>query len=394
MRVLYSFPHKIGADRICHTAWQQVNGLAQLGIDVTLFTGAVARQVPRVKTLTSLARGRLRIPYRLLGRIHACALHDRIVARHLRQNPGRFDVVHCWPLGALETMKAAKELGIPTVLERPNAHTRFCYEVVRDECQRIGVELPRGHEHEYNPAILAREEEEFALADFLLCPSEFVAQTFRDKGFREDKLLRHQYGYDAETFYPENSEPHSFTMLFAGGCAVRKGLHFAVDAWLLSNAIRQGVFLIAGDFVPDYWRYLKPSIKLDPSIIVLGHRKDVAHLMRQVDVFILPTLEEGSPLVCYEAMASGCAILTSEVCAGLCRHMENALIHKPGDVQTLRQHISILASDKQLLARLRKGAIESSKNADWSHAAMALMNAYERSLKGTSTVAVPVAFAP
>src|SRR5690606_1151066 len=28
VRVLYSFPHKLGAGRICHTAWQQVNGLA------------------------------------------------------------------------------------------------------------------------------------------------------------------------------------------------------------------------------------------------------------------------------------------------------------------------------------------------------------------------------
>jgi len=31
IRVLYSFPHKLGADRICYTAWQQVNGLAAAG---------------------------------------------------------------------------------------------------------------------------------------------------------------------------------------------------------------------------------------------------------------------------------------------------------------------------------------------------------------------------
>ena len=34
IRVLYSFPHKIGAGRICYTAWQQVAGLAAAGADV------------------------------------------------------------------------------------------------------------------------------------------------------------------------------------------------------------------------------------------------------------------------------------------------------------------------------------------------------------------------
>ena len=34
VRVLYSFPHKLGAERICYTAWQQVNGLAAAGADV------------------------------------------------------------------------------------------------------------------------------------------------------------------------------------------------------------------------------------------------------------------------------------------------------------------------------------------------------------------------
>ena len=29
VRVLFSFPNRMGADRICYIAWQQVNGLAE-----------------------------------------------------------------------------------------------------------------------------------------------------------------------------------------------------------------------------------------------------------------------------------------------------------------------------------------------------------------------------
>ena len=67
------------------------------------------------------------------------ALHDRIVARHLRHHVNDVDVVHLWPSGALETLRVAREVGIRTVLERPNAHTRVAYQLVREECERIGV---------------------------------------------------------------------------------------------------------------------------------------------------------------------------------------------------------------------------------------------------------------
>ena len=91
---------------------------------------------------------------------------------------GQIDVVHTWPLGAMRTLKTAARLGIPTFLERPNAHTKFAYEVVQEECHRLGITMPPGHEHAYNEKFLRHEEAEYALADHLLCPSDFVARTF------------------------------------------------------------------------------------------------------------------------------------------------------------------------------------------------------------------------
>jgi len=63
VRVLYSFPHKLGADRICYTAWQQVNGLTAAGAEVLVFAGAIHRPIPpSVKVRPTLARGKIRIP--------------------------------------------------------------------------------------------------------------------------------------------------------------------------------------------------------------------------------------------------------------------------------------------------------------------------------------------
>src|ERR1700739_3091574 len=122
MRVVYSFPHKLGAQRICYTAWQQVNGLAKAGADVLVFPGVLHRPLPSgIKVLPTLAWGKLRIPYKLLGTMNACALHDLIVARRIERLAGQIDIIHTWPLGAVFTLRTAARLGIPTVLERPNA---------------------------------------------------------------------------------------------------------------------------------------------------------------------------------------------------------------------------------------------------------------------------------
>ena len=384
IRVLYSFPHRIGAGRICYTAWEQVRGLVAAGAEVFVHTASVARPLPPdTPASPTLARGRLKLPYRLVGQHRALALHDRVVARRLPRLAERIDIVHTWPLGALETLRAASGLGLPTVLERPNAHTRFAYEVVRAESERIGVPLPPDHEHAYNEAVLRKEQAEYGLADFLLCPSEFVVQTFLDHGVPAEKLVRHIYGYDEETYFPENREPDptgGLTVLYVGVAAVRKGLHFALDAWLRSPASRDGTFLVAGEMLPAYGEYLADRLA-HPSVHALGHRDDVPDLMRSSDLLVLPSIEEGFGLVCAEAIGSGCVPLVSDACTELCRHGENSLVHHVGDVDALEEQLTTLHRDRAFLARLREGCDRTAPEMTWTAAGTVLLDAYRRVLE-------------
>jgi D-inositol-3-phosphate glycosyltransferase len=380
LRVLYSFPHKLGADRICYTAWQQVNGLAKAGADVLAFPGVLHRPVhPSVRVRPTLSRGKLRLPYKALGMVRTCALHDQIVARRLEKMRGEIDMVHAWPLGALETLKVANKLGIPSVLERPNTHTRFAYEAVQQECERLGVALPADDAHAYKADVLRKEEEEYREAFRLLCPSDFVVKTFVDQGTPRERLATHGYGFDPSRFYPGEKRNGKFTMLFAGTCAVRKGVHYALEAWLRSLAHEDGIFLIAGEFLPAYAEKLAGMLA-HPSVKVLGHRDDVPELMRESDIFVLPTVEEGSPLVCLEAMGSGCVPVVSEVCAGPCRHMENSLLHRVGDVEALKEHITLLHDDRGVLQRLRAAGLKDRMNYTWDAAGAKLLDVYRKTI--------------
>jgi len=385
VRVAFSFPLRLGADRICGIAWQQVNGLAAAGADVIVFPASVARPVrPGVKVAPTLARGNLRLPYSVVGTLRACAWHDHIVARRIEKMVGQIDIIHAWPLGALETLKTAARLGIPTVLERPNAHTRFAMEIVQEECDRLSVTLPPDHEHAFNAEKLDKEEAEYNLATRLLCPSDFVVKTFFDRGFKKEQLVRHIYGYDEHVYYPD-SKPRdsnrSLTMLFVGVCAVRKGVHYALEAWLKSPASQSGTFLIAGEFLPAYQEKLAPMLT-HPSVKVLGHRNDIAELMRGSDILILPSIEEGFGLVVAEAMGSGCVPLASEACTEICDHMKTGLMHKVGDVETLTQHITLLHQDRAFLEKLRTASLQASPGFTWAAAGVKLLDAYRETLAG------------
>lgn len=376
VRVLYSFGGKIGADQICYTAWEQVRGLCAAGADVLVMPGAVSRPIPGNPTVEpTLARGKFRIPYKLLGR-SAYHLHDWIVARRLEKLAGQIDIVHCWPSAASETLRAASRLGIPTVLERPNAHTRFSFELAEKEARRLGV--PVHFDNAFRPAVLAREEAEFEVADYLLCPSDFTAQTFIDRGFPREKLLRHTYGFDETLYFPESQNCEinkKFTALFVGVDPVRKGLHFALEAWLLSPASKDGTFLIAGTVGLEFRTRFKECFA-HPSVVDLGFRRDVPELMHKADVLLLPSIEEGFGLVCVDAIGSGCVPIVSKACTELCVHMKNSLVHEVGDISTLSKQITMVYEDPILLAKLRDGALRSRHELTWTAAGKTLLDVY------------------
>ena len=383
IRVLYSFPLKMGAGRICTIAWYQVAGLAAAGAEVQVATASICRPLPpSVKVRTTLAVGRFRLPNRLLGRMAYAALHDWIVSRRIEKLAGQIDIIHTWPIGALQTLKTAAKLGIPTVLERCNAHTRFAYEVVKRECERLGVTLPPDNEHAWNTDILRKEEAEYRRAYRILCPSDFVVQTFLDRGFPREQLVRHIYGVDEKVFYPDHRprDPNrGLTIISVGVCAVRKGLHYALEAWLQSSACETGQFLIAGAFVPAYRQKLA-SMLSHPSVKVLGHRNDVPELVRASDILVLSSIEEGFGLVCTEAMASGCVPLVSDACTDLCRHEINSMVHHVADVAALTEHINRLHRDRAMLARLRQQGLADLPSYTWTAAGRSLLEAYERTI--------------
>jgi glycosyltransferase involved in cell wall biosynthesis len=381
LRLLYSFPDGIGRPGIGTTAYHQVREVARLGVEVTLYCTSQHRELPgNVRVVETLAvRGR-RIPHRALGVKRAYRYHDRRVAVALRQLGSDIDVVHTWPRAAAHTARAASRLGIASFREVPNTHTAHAVEAVAAELEQLGLASERAYSHDLDAAAIAREEEEYALASILLVPSEYARETFLDRGVDPGKLVLHRYGYEPERFpiaVDTNAarDGRPFTVAFVGRCEPRKGLHYALRAWLDSGAGDAGRFVVCGSFVPGYRELLDPLLA-HPSVELLGYVSDPSNLMRESDVFVLPSVEEGSALVTYEAQASGCVLAVSAAAGARCRHDVEGLVHAPRDLPALTEHLRSLRTDPQLLQRLRTATLARAPELTWAAAAEELVELY------------------
>ena len=377
VRVLYSFPDGIGRPGIGTTAYNQVRELAGHGADVTLYCTSQHRELPgNVRVVRTLTVGGRRIPHRALGIDRAYRYHDARVAVALRRG-GEFDAVHCWPRATIRTAEAARKRGIASFREVPNTHTAHAFDEVARELATLGLSPERGHSHTFDRDALRREEREYEVAEFLLVPSEHSLRTFVERHVPGEKLVLHRYGYDPRRFSPgaERDSDQQFTAIFVGRCEPRKGLHYALRAWLDSGAAATGRFVVCGAFEPAY-RETVASLLGHPSIEVRGFVDDPAALMRESDVLLFPSVEEGSALVAYEAQACGCVPVVSEATGARVRDGVDGLVHAPRDAATLTEQLRRVHENRELLVALRAATLESSRNLTWSAAGAELLRLY------------------
>lgn len=378
LSIVYVFPHALGAPGIGWTAWNQVTELVASGHRVHLVTASIARPVSGLASeRRALEVAGRRVPHRVLGRDRALALIDRVAASVVRRV--RPDVVHAWPLAARAALVAAREVGAAGLREAPNTHTGHAYRVVGEECARIGVELPRTASHATNLRHLAIEREEWDEATAVLAPSAAVAASFVANGHDPERILRHRYGARVEDAPFVRTPGRIPTVLFLGRIEPRKGLHHALRAWAGSRLRGRGRFLVVGDAIPDYARMLEPLLDQE-GVEVRGFTRDPGALLAEADVLVLPTVEEGSALVTYEAQVAGCVPLVSTAAGAHLDDGVHGLLHEPGDVDALRSHLDLLADEPERFARMSAAAAGRRDELGWAAASVELVAAYRTAI--------------
>lgn len=122
--------------------------------------------------------------------------------------------------------------------------------------------------------------------------------------------------------------------------------------------------LIIGDG-PDkkYYEQLITRYNLNDNIVMLGQRKDVHLLLHLMEVFVLPSLWEGLPVVILEAMATSCPVIATNVdgIPEIITHKKNGLLVESKNIDSLTSAIKSLLSDSTLRDSLAVQGFETVK---------------------------------
>ena len=102
---------------------------------------------------------------------------------------------------------------------------------------------------------------------------------------------------------------------FVGRLCEVKNLPMLLDAAhrIISNGVTVKFLLIGDGLLSRQLRAQVEQLGLSKSVFFTGFRKDTASLYSELDVVVLSSLNEGTPLTLLEAMAAGRAIASTEV---------------------------------------------------------------------------------
>jgi len=137
-----------------------------------------------------------------------------------------------------------------------------------------------------------------------------------------------------------------------------KGINFLLSAMPdIIERFPDITLVIAGDGLAKA-QLEKQSIELGivRNVLFLGPRLDIPDLLKLFDLYILPSLSEGLPMVLLEAMAAGCPIVATNVggIPTLIKHGDSGSLVEPGNPNGLAAEIVELLSNRELRNRYAK----------------------------------------
>src|SRR4029077_12874001 len=130
---------------------------------------------------------------------------------------------------------------------------------------------------------------------------------------------------------------------------------------------------VAGCIVPEplVRKYFSAATQSALTVLPFISRSEISRLYAEHEIFVLPSLMEGMPLVLLEAMASGMAVVTTESSGmtDLIEDSHDGLLVIPGDTESLATAVMKLCFDGGLRERLGRAAQEKMKRYTWSRSA-------------------------
>lgn len=278
------------------------------------------------------------------------------------RNLPKADILHGQGNYSLPAMRRAKANGMITISDVTG-------QLAEIRQQQLGGEYAAHNRtyREISSFLARRRTAEAHFADAVFAPSEAVAEGLQRCGVSPSKVLLVPFTSPrcSDLLGRKRLEQTDtvIRLLYVGNLSLAKGTAHLMTAWKdLHKQFKQRVHLtLVGSAKPCVQHLIS---NLPEGCTWLGPRSsdEVADLMLGTDIFVFPSLSEGSSLAVMEAMAAGCAIVTTFDAGSPIKNHINGLLVPQRDPVTLGTVLSTLITNPIMRCNLGQMARKHLRN--------------------------------
>jgi glycosyltransferase involved in cell wall biosynthesis len=288
---------------------------------------------------------------------------------------GEASGVYVFNTAGLEVLDAARAGRRRTVLEQTIAPLRVEHALLQVERERFPAwrSPPERRAVEFEE-LCAREESEWQLADKILCGSSFVRDGIAACGGPKEKCAVVPYGVDQRfRLPPKRDSNRRLRILVVGGVGLRKGTPYVLAA---AQALRTcATFRLVGGLECD--PAALHSIGENVELIGSVPNAEVLRHFAWADVFLLPSLCEGSATAVYEALSASLPIICTENCGSVVRDGVEGYIIPIRDADAIIEAVLLLAGDGALRRHMAENASARAREFDFASYGRSLLAALD-----------------
>ena len=267
---------------------------------------------------------------------------------------GSAKAVYVFNSAGLEILHAARQRGLKGVVEQTIAPRSIEWALLKDEA----LHFPEWETPTAKDAMMedycAREAAEWAAADLVVCGSEFVREGIIASGGDPDRCVVVPYGIErhanAAPRTPRREGP--LRVLTVGAVGLRKGAPHVLSAARQLGKRAEFRMVGAVQVLPEAERELRANVQLTGVV----PRSEVAAQYAWADVFLLPSLCEGSATSTYEAMFQGLPIICTPQTGSVVRDGIDGFLVPARNGGAIAEKLALLADQPALLASMSESA--------------------------------------
>jgi len=221
------------------------------------------------------------------------------------------------------------------------------------------------------------EIESYLAVDMILSPSKFVTSEIIKLNIPKEKIRTIEFGVSLkECFvrqYAKEYNSEGLDYCFAGLINKRKGVHILLEAWK-DKVFEKDRLHLCGRMYPEIYQLIKKH-KLK-NIITPGF-VDVGSYFKKCDVYVFPSILEGSSKSIYEAMNASLPCIVTSNSGSIITNGEDGYIVDILDSQGLKEKMLLYKKNTKLIEIMGKNALRNVSKYSWEKYSRLVIDVYK-----------------